>query len=151
MRQSPFVVSSILVVAVALCTASVDARTLTGTVMFEGHRTQAFVVAAPIDTVTGLPDEGRVVMRMTGLKGAFSIQVPDGPCVLIGWNGRNSAVVFDPAERTELVLARHDPPDAVPASTQTTCTCKKWFWNFYYSCYQYWFGNDCWVSWGCAC
>jgi hypothetical protein len=151
MRNLPFVVSSILAVAVALYAVPVDARTLTGTVTFEGHRTQAFVLAAPIDTVTGTPDESRAIKRMTGLNGAFSVPVPDGPCVLIGWNGRSTAVAFDPADRTELVLSHRDKPDAVVAATEPTCTCKKWFWNFYYSCYHYWFGTDCWVSWGCAC
>ena len=152
MHRSMFVVSSIIIaVATAFVATSAYARTLTGVVLFEGHRTQAFVVVAPIDTVADRPDESRVVTRMTGLNGSFSVQVPDGPCVLIGWDGRNSAVVFNPADRIELVLKRHDLPDAVTASTKTTCTCRHWFGNLYWSCYHYWFGNDCWVSWGCAC
>ncbi len=131
MWRTLFVPISIAVLTVA--SARSDAATVRGTVMFDGHRAQAFVAAVPMDTVTGVPDADNAVVRMTGINGTYAVMVPDGPFVLVAWDGSNGAVALSPENGFVLDLEPQERVDAIAAGG-TYCTCRRMFWSVYFCC-----------------
>ncbi len=151
MRRMPFVVIGICTIALSFGSVVSSAAMLRGTVSYAGHHAQALIAAVPVDTVSGRVDSLRAVVCVTGLNGAFSCASPEGPFVLIAWDGVNGAIVEGVTDTpVALVMTPQGLPEVVVASS-VSCSCRHWVGNIYTICYLYWWGSSCYLSWGCGC
>lgn len=135
---------------VALGAIPADAASISGKVTVNNHNALAVVGAVPYDTLTMQTAPERAVVTRTDALGRFRLDAPDGPYLLVAWDGRNGDVLISPAGEVAMTMKSQTRSTYTLAACPISKSCAHLFGNVYWV-YAW---NSCgysshYLSWGC--